>query len=119
MNETKLTKCLFSPFYIEKKTFTSIFNCKNEKKIKDDNINTFKMGPFGPLIIIHSEKKVKNYYKKCYRYDGEYIKHKGNIQNYFNIHKDCCGRDYIGNHPKILRHDSKEKNNKYFKKLSK
>ena len=129
---TIIVKTLRSPFRNKKiKNFESIFPCKksnnNNKSSMQNNTNIYSMsnykvsefslGPYGPLIVTHVEnrEKIKNPPRK-FKLEEVPI----NPYNYFKEHIFCneiryCWQDQ--QHPKILRHYSKDKENKKYKKL--
>lgn len=117
--QTNVRKCLTSTFHIEQKPFHSILLCKQKHYHKKNDPNTQFIGPFGPLIVTHAEKKDKipNPPKK-FRFDDNLIPIKK--YNYFKEHKKCNETEYCWKDqqkPKILRHYSNDKNKNKYKNL--
>jgi hypothetical protein len=101
-------KCLYSPIYIPKKEFRSVFLCKQDGYNKPKDPNTTFLLPHGPLIVIHREKKEKHSIPKKTRQGS------ANPFKYFEDHKTCYETGFYYNdinRPKILRHYSKDKKN--------
>jgi hypothetical protein len=115
---TNIRKCLQSEIYTEKKPFYSIFNCKNTKIEGKKDSNVFNMGRFGPLIVTHKENKEKiKPSNKKFKYEEDQVPK----FNYFTDHHLCEETLHYWTdlqHPKILRHYSKEKNKNKYKKLT-
>ncbi len=103
-NNIKITKTLYSPFVKEVKPFKSMFLFKQKNILVNNDPNSIKAGPFGPLIVTHREDRTKvKMPPKKYRLDED----RPGKYNYFENHKDCKETKYYWTnlqHPKILRH---------------
>lgn len=92
--------------------------------------NSKLVEPFGPLIVTHKEPKpiVRNRssYIKYQRKNGEFSKLNSVTAQrsgfcFFNDHKNCMESEFYWKdqqHPKILRHYSKDKNKNKYKRLN-
>ena len=129
-NPNDFYNTLRSDMVKQKRPFTSIFDCKNKKKVKNPfliegkNEIRYHMGAYGPLVVEHiseaHKKRINNFSKKKTN-KNKNKKIRGHSKNYispftvFDIHSNCKETEQYWHNiqsPQILRHYTPPKSSK-------
>ena len=130
-NQNDFYNTLRSDMVKQKRPFTSIFDCKNKKKVKNPfliegkNEIRYHMGAYGPLVVEHvsemRKKRLNNFSKNNKKTNKKPKRCQSKNYNspftYFNIHSNCKETQQYWHNiqsPKILRHYTPPKSSKIY-----